>query len=100
MKMGKIAVTPNNDKAASHSKDENLATNTIKKNVKPKYGDAAFLEYTRLIVNHPNYFGMPDPLGKKVRFNGKLHQIGHRGNLNTLINGAMNGGKIKPEVLG
>lgn len=33
MKMGKIAVTPNNDKAASHSKDENLATNTIKKNV-------------------------------------------------------------------
>ncbi len=24
MKMGKIAVTPNNDKAASHSKDENL----------------------------------------------------------------------------
>ncbi|MBD4197142.1 Alw26I/Eco31I/Esp3I family type II restriction endonuclease, partial [Xanthomonas citri pv. citri] len=56
MKMGKIAVTPNNDKAASHSKDENLATNTIKKNVKPKYGDAAFLEYTRLIVNHPNYF--------------------------------------------
>lgn len=46
MKMGKIAVTPNNDKAASHSKDENLATNTIKKNVKPKYGDAAFLEYT------------------------------------------------------
>ncbi|MDW6570067.1 hypothetical protein RNO48_24165 [Escherichia coli] len=43
MKMGKIAVTPNNDKAASHSKDENLATNTIKKNVKPKYGDAAFL---------------------------------------------------------
>ncbi|WP_250998242.1 hypothetical protein [Escherichia coli] len=65
MKMGKIAVTPNNDKAASHSKDENLATNTIKKNVKPKYGDAAFLEYTRLIVNHPNYFGMPDPFGEK-----------------------------------
>ncbi|HFL9067999.1 TPA: Alw26I/Eco31I/Esp3I family type II restriction endonuclease, partial [Escherichia coli] len=64
-KMGKIAVTPNNDKAASHSKDENLATNTIKKNVKPKYGDAAFLEYTRLIVNHPNYFGMPDPFGEK-----------------------------------
>lgn len=100
MKMGKIAVTPNNDKAASHSKDENLATNTIKKNVKPKYGDAAFLEYTRLIVNHPNYFECQIPLGKKVRFNGKLHQIGHRGNLNTLINGAMNGGKIKPEVLG
>ncbi|HDS5071776.1 TPA: Alw26I/Eco31I/Esp3I family type II restriction endonuclease, partial [Escherichia coli] len=43
----------------------NLATNTIKKNVKPKYGDAAFLEYTRLIVNHPNYFGMPDPFGEK-----------------------------------
>ena len=25
-------------------KMKNLATNTIKKNVKPKYGDAAFLE--------------------------------------------------------
>ncbi|RBW13190.1 hypothetical protein B9M93_26380 [Escherichia coli] len=37
----------------------------MKKNVKPKYGDAAFLEYTRLIVNHPNYFGMPDPFGEK-----------------------------------
>ncbi len=100
MKMGKIAVTPNNDKAASHSKDENLATNTIKKNVKPKYGDAAFLEYTRLIVNHPNYFGMPDPFGEKGEIQWEAPSNRASGNLNTLINGAMNGGKIKPEVLG
>ncbi|WP_105628763.1 Alw26I/Eco31I/Esp3I family type II restriction endonuclease [Cronobacter sakazakii] len=37
----------------------------MKKNIKPKYGDAAFLEYTQLIVNHPNYAGMPDPIGEK-----------------------------------
>jgi len=32
---------------------------------KPKYGDQAFLEYARKIVNHPNYAGMPDPIGER-----------------------------------
>lgn len=32
---------------------------------KPKYGDQAFLEYAKKIVSHPNYAGMPDPIGEK-----------------------------------
>ena len=32
---------------------------------KPKYGDAAFLEYAKKIVDHPNYSGMPDPIGER-----------------------------------
>jgi len=32
---------------------------------RPKYGDAAFLEYAQNIVNHPNYAGMPDPYGNQ-----------------------------------
>ena len=34
-------------------------------NKKPKYGDAAFLEYARTIVAHPTYAGMPDPIGDR-----------------------------------
>ncbi|PJK07677.1 Alw26I/Eco31I/Esp3I family type II restriction endonuclease [Lysobacteraceae bacterium NML95-0200] len=32
---------------------------------KPKYGDAAFLEYAKKIVNHANYAGMPDVIGER-----------------------------------
>lgn len=32
---------------------------------KPKYGDQAFLEYAKKIVSHPNYAGMPDPIGER-----------------------------------
>jgi Alw26I/Eco31I/Esp3I family type II restriction endonuclease len=54
---------------------------------KPKYGDAAFLEYAREIVNHPNYAGMPDPIGGKGeiqweapsnRQSGKFKDTHHR----------------------
>lgn len=32
---------------------------------KPKYGDQAFLDYAKKIVKHPNYVGMPDPIGER-----------------------------------
>ena len=54
---------------------------------KPKYGDAAFLEYAQKIVNHPNYSEMPDPIGERGeiqweapsnRQSGKFKDTHHR----------------------
>lgn len=54
---------------------------------KPKYGDAAFLEYAKKIVNHQNYSGMPDPIGERGeiqweapsnRQSGKFKDTHHR----------------------
>ncbi|WP_026052066.1 Alw26I/Eco31I/Esp3I family type II restriction endonuclease [Herbaspirillum rubrisubalbicans] len=54
---------------------------------KPKYGDAAFLEYAKKIVNHPNYSGMPDQIGERGeiqweapsnRQSGKFKDTHHR----------------------
>lgn len=54
---------------------------------KPKYGDAAFLQYAQKIVNHPNYSGMPDPIGERGeiqweapsnRQSGKFKDTHHR----------------------
>lgn len=54
---------------------------------KPKYGDAAFLEYAQKIVSHVNYSGMPDPIGERGeiqweapsnRQSGKFKDTHHR----------------------
>jgi len=54
---------------------------------KPKYGDAAFLEYAQKIVSHPNYSGMPDTIGERGeiqweapsnRKSGKFKDTHHR----------------------
>jgi Alw26I/Eco31I/Esp3I family type II restriction endonuclease len=54
---------------------------------KPKYGDAAFSEYAKKIVNHPNYSEMPDPIGERGeiqweapsnRQSGKFKDTHHR----------------------
>lgn len=65
MKFAKIAVVPDFDKIISDYKSNHSDQNIMKKNVKPKYGDAAFLAYSQKIVKHPNYAGMPDPFGEK-----------------------------------
>ena len=54
---------------------------------KPRYGDAAFLEYAQKIVNHPIYAEMPDPIGERGeiqweapsnRQSGKFKDTHHR----------------------
>ena len=54
---------------------------------KPKYGGTAFNEYARRILDHPNYAGMPDPIGEKGeiqweapsnRKSGKFKDTHHR----------------------
>lgn len=54
---------------------------------KPKYGGAEFLEYAQKIVGHPNYVGMPDPIGDRGeiqweapsnRLSGKFKDTHHR----------------------
>jgi len=54
---------------------------------KPKYGDDAFLKYAKVIAEHPNYQGMPDPIGERGeiqweapsnRKSGKFKDTHHR----------------------
>ncbi|MDU1059506.1 MAG: Alw26I/Eco31I/Esp3I family type II restriction endonuclease [Leclercia adecarboxylata] len=65
MKIAKLLVVPNYDRTVINYKKERLNQNTMEKKSKPKYGDSKFLEYSQLIVSHPNYAGMPDPFGEK-----------------------------------
>lgn len=50
---------------ATYMKNNQLNDTMDKSSRKPKYGDAAFLEYAKKIVAHPNYEGMPDPIGDR-----------------------------------
>jgi Alw26I/Eco31I/Esp3I family type II restriction endonuclease len=54
---------------------------------KPKYGGAEFSDYAQRIVDHPNYAGMPDPIGERGeiqweapsnRQSGKFRDTHHR----------------------